>query len=69
MKQIMKGLIVTLFGVATTILTAGLLVYIKLKLGFSLYNFTFWFVIPIGAIFSGFLAAIGYPVGLRLTHH
>jgi hypothetical protein len=38
-------------------------------IGFSFYTFLLWFVIPIGAILSGFAAATGYYVGARVFGH
>ncbi len=52
----------------TSMACAALLVFMENTLGFSLYRFMFWFIIPAGAIASGFLAASGYYLAARLTH-
>lgn len=54
------------FGAITSIATAIILFLIEGSFGFSLYTWTFWFVIPVGAILAGFLAAVGYYLGARL---
>ena len=46
-----------------------LLVMIELRWGHALYSFTLWFVIPVGAICSGMIAASGYLLGARLVNH
>ena len=48
---------------ATSALTALILLWIDLKFGFALYTWTVWFVIPVGAILAGFAGASGYYAG------
>jgi hypothetical protein len=60
---------VTLFGAVTSALTALLLFAIERIFEFSLYTWTFWFVIPVGALLSGFAAATGYLWGAKLLNH
>lgn len=69
MKNFLQDLTVTAFGVVTSILTAVLLFLIEQIFGVSLYTWTFWFVIPIGALLAGFVAAGGYYLGARLFNH
>lgn len=69
MGRVLRGAIVTLFGLATTLLTAFGLVYLELRYDFSLYGLVYGFIIPFGAIFSGILAASGYFIGSRLLSY
>jgi hypothetical protein len=69
MDRMLKGLIVTLFGVATTALTAAGLVYLELRYDCAIYSFVYGFVIPFGAFLSGLVAASGYLVGSRLLSY
>jgi hypothetical protein len=57
-----------LFGVVTSAITASILVFVELRFGWALYSFTFWFVIPAGAIGAGFIASSGYHFGSRLLN-
>jgi hypothetical protein len=68
MGRIIKGLLVTLCGVATTVLTAMGLVYLELKQDFAFYGLVYGFVIPFGAFISGLVAASGYFFGSRLLN-
>jgi hypothetical protein len=36
---------------------------VEQRFGFSFYSWTFWFVIPAGALLSGFAGASGYLAG------
>jgi len=69
MGKIIKGLIVTLCGVATTILTAAGLVYLELRYDFAFYGLVYAFVFPFGAMLSGLVAASGYYLGARLANY
>jgi hypothetical protein len=66
MDRIVKSLIVTLFGIATTVLTAAGLVYMELRYDCAIYGFVYAFVLPFGAFLSGLVAASGYYFGSRL---
>lgn len=55
-------------GIITSILTAALLSTIELRWNHALYSFTVWFVIPVGAIGTGMVAACGYLAGARLLN-
>ena len=57
----------TVFGLITSLITALLLAELDTRLHFALYAWTFWFVIPIGAIFSGAAASSGYYVGALVS--
>ncbi len=67
MDRIAKGLIVTIFGIATTVLTAAGLVYMELRYDCAIYGFVYAFVLPFGAFISGVVAASGYYIGSRLV--
>jgi hypothetical protein len=63
-----KKILVAIFGISTTLLTGITLGLIQVYTGHALYSFTFWFVIPVGAMLSGFGAASGYYFGAKLFH-
>jgi hypothetical protein len=67
--KLVRGVIVTLFGIATTALTAIGLVYLELRYDCAIYGFVYGFVIPFGAMLSGCLAASGYYLGSRLVNY
>ncbi len=69
MDRVLRGFIVTLFGIGTTLLTAAALVYLELHYNCAFYGYVYAFVIPIGAITSGFVAASGYFAGSRLLSY
>lgn len=55
-----QDVVVTAGGAVTSLLTALALFWLQETTGLALYSFMFWLVIPIGAIGSGWLAAMGY---------
>ena len=69
MKKAVQDLIVSGFGMATSVMTAIILAIIETKLNFAFYSITWWFVIPVGALLSGVAAASGYYWGARVFHH
>ena len=69
MNRSAKASITTLCGIGSSVLTAALLSFVELHWGHALYSFTAWFVIPIGAVGAGMVAAAGYLIGARLAHH
>src|SRR5581483_11374249 len=64
-----QDLLVTAFGLATSALTAAILELLETKLGIAFYSLMYWFVIPGGALCSGFAAASGYYLGAKVFHH
>lgn len=58
-----EDLLVAFCGLATSLVTAGILRWIAARFGFALYTWTVWFVIPAGAILAGFAGASGYYAG------
>jgi hypothetical protein len=69
MWKTMQDFLVIGFGIGTSVLTALILALVETKLGFALYSFMWWFVIPAGALISGFAAASGYYLGAKLFNH
>jgi hypothetical protein len=69
MKRLGQDLIVTAFGAGTSLITALILFGIERAFDISIYTWTFWFVIPAGALISGFVAATGYWLGARILNH
>jgi len=68
-SSVVQDLLVAGFGTATSFLTAIILAGLEIKFDFSIYSWMFWFVIPVGAICSGFAAASGYYAGARYLNH
>jgi hypothetical protein len=56
-------------GLVTCVVTALILWWIEAQFGFALYTWTFWFVVPAGAILAGFAGASGYCAGSWLFGH
>lgn len=69
MTRTVQDLLVTAFGLATSVAIAVLLVLIEIRWELAIYTFTFWFIIPVGAIGAGLVAAGGYYLGARLFNH
>ena len=69
MNRTAKASITALCGTGSSVLTAALLSFVELRWGRALYSFTAWFVIPIGALGAGMVAAVGYLIGARLANH
>ena len=64
-----EDLLVGLCGFITSLLTAVMLWWIEVQLGFAFYTWMFWFVIPGGALLSGFAGASGYYAGSWFFGH
>lgn len=64
-----EDLVVGFFGLFTSLLTSFVLWEIEINTGFTLYSWMFWFVIPVGALISGFAGASGYYAGSLLFGH
>lgn len=63
MKGFFQSLGVGLFGLATSILVAVADAALAHWLGFDLFSFSFWVIVPVGAILLGMFAASGYYFG------
>lgn len=68
-SRVVQDLLVAGFGAATSLLTAIILATLESRFDFSIYSWMLWFVIPAGAICSGFAAAYGYYAGARYFNH
>jgi len=69
MNWMVRNLVVVLFGAATSVLTAAVLVYMEAGNGQELFSFTALRFVPVGAIAAGFAGALGYllaAMALRL---
>ena len=69
MDRFLRGIVVTMLGIATTVLTAVGLVYLEVHYDCAIYGFVLAFIFPFGAVLSGFLAASGYLPGSRLLNY
>jgi len=59
-RKTAPDLLVGLCGFVTSLLTAAILWWVEVQFGFAFYTWMFWFVIPVGALLSGFAGASGY---------
>ncbi len=69
LAKTIRDLIVTAFVIVTSSVTALILALVESNSGFAFYSLMLWFVIPAGALLSGFAAASGYYFGAKLFHH
>jgi hypothetical protein len=69
MRITTKDLIVVAITGATSLLTAIALAYCDLSFDFSVYGFMLWFVVPIGALLSGGVAASGCYFAAKALNH
>jgi hypothetical protein len=69
LKRGAEDLLVGFCGLTTSLLTALILWGIETTFGLAFYTWTFWFVIPAGALLSGFAGASGYYVGSWFFGH
>lgn len=60
------SLVLGFCGLVTSLLTALFLWWIEREFQLAFYTWMFWFVIPIGAMLSGFAGASGYLLGAWL---
>jgi TRAP-type C4-dicarboxylate transport system permease small subunit len=68
-KKSGEDLLVGLCGFITSLLTAIVLWWVESRFGFAFYSLTYWFILPIGALLSGFAGASGYYAGSWLFGH
>ncbi len=69
MKKLFEDGMVILFGAASSLITAGLVCSVYWSTGFNFFTLSFWVVVPIGALLTGFAAASGYYLGAKLFNH
>jgi hypothetical protein len=67
--SVAQDFLVAGLGAITSIITAVILAAIELRFDLSIYSWMVWFIIPVGAICCGFVAASGYYLGARLFNH
>jgi hypothetical protein len=68
MPRFLANRFVEFCGLATSLLTAILVVAVEDWLNFSFFTLTFWVVIPVGALITGCFAATGYYFGAILAN-
>jgi hypothetical protein len=67
-KDTASQLVLAICGVVTSLLAAGIVVVGQDQFGVNVSSFSLWFIIPVGAILTGMVAASGYyfaAVGLH----
>lgn len=64
-----EDILVGLCGLVTSLVTAIILWFVEERFGFALYSWTFWFIVPVGALLSGFAGASGYYAGSWFFGH
>lgn len=69
MKNTLQDWLITFFGAISSLLTAVILSWMERHWNVSIYSFMVLFVIPVGAISAGLMAAGGYYIGAILCHH
>ncbi len=69
MNSALQNIIVSVFGFVASMFTALALWQIEELSGYSIYSFSLWFAIPVGAIACGFVSAAGYYMGAVLFGH
>lgn len=63
MKKLAANLGALAMGLVSLAVTVGLLVGLETWLGFNLFSFMLWFVVPVGAFATGLLVGFGYYFG------
>jgi hypothetical protein len=61
-----EDMILALCGFVTSLVTAVILWWVELGLGVAFYSWILWFILPVGAMVSGFAGASGYYAGARI---
>jgi hypothetical protein len=64
-----EDILVGFCGLATSVVTALILWGVEARFGIAFYTWTFWLVIPAGALLSGFAGASGYYAGAWFFGH
>jgi hypothetical protein len=67
-RQAGADLLVGGLGFVTSLATAVVLWWVERQFGIAFYSWTFWFVVPAGAVLAGLAGASGYYAGARLFH-
>ena len=69
MRQSLENLVLTLCGAITAVLVASLMFWVEQSFQLSLYSWTFWFILPVGAGLTGFAATSGFWIGSKFLHY
>jgi hypothetical protein len=69
MKKLWEEAAVTACGAVTSLLTAIAVLLVYKLTGFNLFTLSFWVILPVGALITGFGAASGYYFGALYFHH
>jgi hypothetical protein len=67
-KTLLEQLGIAWLGLTATLLVVGIEVTVLRWIGLSLIGTVFYYIIPVGAVVGGGLAASGYYLGARYTH-
>jgi len=67
MRDLSAEVLTTLAGVIAAVAVVGLNMGLESALDLDLLGLTYWFVLPVGALFGGFGAASGYYAAARAT--
>lgn len=68
MKRIAENFGIAICGLVTSILVAVADAALARMIGFDFFTFSFWFVVPVGAVLTGLAAASGYYFGSLFFH-
>ncbi len=59
-------LLVSLIGICSALITAIILASLEYYMEIAIYSFTFFFIVPVGAIGAGIVASSGYYLGAKV---
>lgn len=68
MNQLVRNLGIVLFGAVSSLATASGLIFFEARTGQSLFGYSLYTYVPLGAIGAGLIAALGYALGSLLLH-
>lgn len=68
MRKLLEKGGIAFAGLATSLMTAGLVTLFHMWTGFNLFSFSILVIVPAGAGACGFLAASGYYLAAKLLH-
>lgn len=68
MSRLAANIGVAVFGILSFGLTVAVVATVGSATGFNIFTFSFWLVLPVGALLTGVAAASGYYFGSLLFH-
>lgn len=68
MNKPIKLILAVLAALVSAVIMAFVLSWIEINHELSIYSFSFWFIIPVGAVGCGLVAASGYLLAARYLH-